>query len=305
MKSVFISLINFNGRKNTLDCLSQLDLISHEGLTVTVVVIDNASEEKFEIEDNYMKNIPLVFVKNDKNLGFAQGHNVGINYALSNGADYVIILNNDVFIDKDFVEQLVKVAQDEGAGIIAPKIYFAKGYEYHRDRYSEEEKGKVFWYAGGQMDWKNVIGTHRGVDEIDHGQYDQMQETEYASGCCMLVSRKVFEKIGHFDGKYFLYYEDNDLCQRALRSGFKIFYAPKSVIWHKNAGSAGGSGSSLQDYYITRNRLLFGSKYAPFRSKLALFRESLAILRKGRKWQKTAVKDFYFRKLGKGTYKND
>lgn len=304
MKSVFVSIINFNGKKNTLDCLSQIDSINVEGLDLTVLVIDNASEEKIEIEDNFLKNFPLVFIKNDKNLGFSGGHNIGIKYAFSNGADYVIVLNNDVVLDKNFIRELILSAEKEN-GIISPKIYFAKGFEYHKDRYKKEDLGKVFWYAGGQMDWKNVIGSHIGVDEVDRGQFDSKCETEYATGCCMLISKEIFKSVGAFDKKYFLYYEDNDLCQRAKAKGFKVFYEPKSVIWHKNAGSAGGSGSVLQDYYITRNRLLFGIKYAPMRSRLALVKESISLLLKGRRWQKIAVKDFYLRRLGKGSYKND
>jgi len=165
--------------------------------------------------------------------------------------------------------------------------------------------GKVFWYAGGEMDWKNVIGHHRGVDEVDHGQYDDISETGYVSGCCMLLTKKLLEKVGGFDKKYFLYYEDNDLSQRSKRKGFKILYAPKAVIWHKNAGSAGGSGSPLQDYYITRNRMLFGMRYAPLRSKVALVRESIRLLLSGRKWQKAGIADFYKRRFGKGSYKNE
>src|SRR3989344_360711 len=108
--------------------------------------------------------------------------------------------------------------------------------------------------------------------------------------------------VGMFDDKYFLYYEDADLSMRIKKKGFKIVYVPSSIIWHKNAGSAGGSGSMLQDYYITRNRLLFGFRYAPFRSKLALFRESLSLLFRGRQWQKCGVIDFYLGKLGRGSY---
>ncbi len=306
MKSVFVSIINFNGKDNTLSCLSELDKIIAKDIKVTAVVIDNASEEKFEVDQSFLKNIPLVFIRNDENLGFAEGHNVGIRYALSRGADYIIILNNDTLLDKNFVQELVSVAEENSkAGIIAPKIYFAKGFEYHKDKYSDKELGKVFWYAGGEMDWKNVIGHHRGVDEVDMGQYDETCETGYASGCCMLITKKVLEKVGGFDKKYFLYYEDNDLCQKALRKGFKIIYTPKAVIWHKNAGSAGGSGSLLQDYYITRNRMLFGMRWAPLRSKLALVRESIRLLSTGRKWQKRGIADYYKRRFGKGSFKND
>ncbi|MBI2195600.1 MAG: glycosyltransferase family 2 protein [Candidatus Levybacteria bacterium] len=304
MKNVFVSIINFNGRENTFSCLAELDKIKIQDFSITVIVIDNASEEKFDIGPNFLKNMPLVFIRNSENLGFAEGHNVGIRYALGRGADYVIILNNDTLLDKNFAREMVEAAsKDSKVGIVGPKIYFAKGFEYHKGRYEKEDLGKVFWYAGGQMDWKNVIGHHRGVDEVDRGQYDNTFETDYVSGCCMLITRKTLEKVGTFDKKYFLYYEDNDLSQRARKHGFKIIYEPRAVIWHKNAGSAGGSGSSLQDYYITRNRMLFGINYAPIRSKVALIRESIKLIKSGRKWQRIGIMDFYRRKFGKGSYR--
>jgi GT2 family glycosyltransferase len=110
------------------------------------------------------------------------------------------------------------------------------------------------------------------------------------------------EKAGLFDEKLFLYFEDADLSQRVLRAGYTIIYAPKAVIWHANAASGGGSGSILHDYYITRNRMIFGMKYAPLRSKIALVRESLRLLVSGRQWQKIGIRDFYIGKFGKGSF---
>ena len=118
----------------------------------------------------------------------------------------------------------------------------------------------------------------------------------------MLIKKEVLQRIGLFDEKYFLYYEDSDLSQRVKKVGYKIVYAPKAILWHKNAGSAGGSGSTLQDYYITRNRLFFGLQYVPFRAKLALVKESIVLLIKGRSWQKRGILDFYLGKLGRGSF---
>jgi GT2 family glycosyltransferase len=303
MKHIVISLLNFNGKKNTLDCLESLKNIKTDNFKLTISVVDNASSEDFDLKIKSIGNIPLVFTKNNKNLGFSGGHNVSIQYAIENKADYVLILNNDTYVDKDFLINLLKVAEgDASVGILVPKIYFAPGFEYHKNRYVNDEKGKVFWYAGGKMDWKNIIGYHRGVDEVDKGQYDKTEETKFATGCCMLIKSEVFKKTGMLDDKYFLYYEDSDLSIKAINAGFRIMYVPASIIWHKNAGSTGGSGSSLQDYYITRNRLLFGFRYAPFHSKVALFKESLLLLFKGRVWQKRGIIDFYMGKLGKGSY---
>lgn len=304
MKKVFISILNFNGKKNTLECIESLRKISISNVELTVLIIDNASTEELVLGDIPSENMDLKLIREEKNLGFSGGHNVGIKYAITRNADYLLILNNDTYVDKSFLEELLKIAEkDAQIGILSPKIYFAPGFEFHRSRYKKNETGKVFWYAGGEMDWDNIIGHHRGVDEVDNGQFDKTEETELATGCCMMIKKEVFDKVGMFDDKYFLYYEDADLCMRAKKNGFKIMYTSKSVIWHKNAGSAGGSGSVLQDYYITRNRLLFGFRYAPARSKLALFRENLSLLFRGREWQKRGIADFYLGRLGKGDYK--
>jgi GT2 family glycosyltransferase len=303
MKSIFVSVVNFNGEKNTLECIESLKKIDISDFKLTILVIDNNSSEKFDMQEGTFGKIEVKIIKNEKNFGFSGGHNVGIKYALENAADYVLILNNDIYVDPNFLTELLRVAaENRGTGILVPKIYFAPGFEFHKDRYSKEELGKVFWYAGGGIDWKNIIGSHRGVDEADKGQFDKTEETDIATGCCMLIKKEVFESIGYFDDKYFLYYEDADLSIRAKNKAFKIIYVPKSVIWHKNAGSVGGSGSALQDYYITRNRLIFGFRNAPVRSRLALFRESLRLIMSGRKWQKRGVIDFYLGKFGKGSY---
>jgi hypothetical protein len=245
----------------------------------------------------------LKIIQSDVNLGFAGGQNIGIKYGIENGIDYFVVLNNDVVLDENFLEELLKTFEREkNCGLVSPKIYFAKGYEFHKDRYKEINLGSVIWYAGGKMDWENVLASHIGVDEVDGGQFDKLQKTDFASGCCEMIKKEVFEKIGFFDEKYFLYYEDNDLSQRAKKKGFDIYYQPSAILWHKNAGSTGGSGSVLQDYYITRNRLLFGFKFASIKSKLALVRESLKFIIAGRSSQKKGAIDFYLGRFGKGSY---
>lgn len=303
MKKVFISLLTFNDNKSTLDCLDSIEELKKENFKLSVVAVDNASEVPFSSKKEY-KNFELEIIRNEKNLGFSGGHNIGIQYALSKSADYVIILNNDTVLDKNLIINMLEGFKDK-VGIVVPKIFFAKGYEYHKERYKEKELGKVIWYAGGVMDWKNVYGQHVGVDEVDRKDFNEPYETEIATGCCMMVSKEVFEKAGLLNQKYFLYYEDADFSMKAKKKKFKILYYPKAFLWHKNAASTGGSGSVLQDYYITRNRLYFGIRYAPLRAKSALFRESLRIARNGREWQKRAIKDFYKGIMGKGSFKNE
>ena len=301
MTKVFVTILNYNGNKDTRNCLNSLEELNIADFELNVVVVDNASREKFNEDKKYQK-FNLKIIRSEENLGFSGGQNLGIKFALDNGADYVVILNNDVILDKNLIIELLKTFDEKDCGIVSPKIYFAKGHEFHKDRYKQDEQGRVIWYAGGQVDWQNVIASHIGVDEVDKGQYSSVEEIDFASGCCELIKREVFGKAGFFDDRYFLYYEDNDLSQRVKKQGFKIYYQPKAILWHLNAGSAGGSGSSLQDYYITRNRLLFGFSYATLRTKIALFRESLKNIFSGRPWQKKGALDFYLRRFGKGSF---
>ena len=301
MPKVFVTLINYNSNKMTDDCLNSLNELNTSDFELNVVVVDNASKEKFT-ENHKYQNFTLKIIRSEINLGFSGGQNLGIKQALENGAVYVLVLNNDVILDKDLIVELLKTFEEKDCGIVSPKIYFARGHEFHKDRYKQEDLGSVIWYAGGQIDWQNVIASHIGVDEVDKGQYEQTGEIDFASGCCELIKREVFEKVGLFDERYFLYFEDNDLSQRVKKQGFKIYYQPKAMLWHLNAGSTGGSGSSLQDYYITRNRLLFGFSYATLRTKFALIRESIKNIISGRPWQKKGAMDFYLRRFGKGSY---
>jgi len=236
-------------------------------------------------------------------MGFSGGYNTGMRYALNHGADYVMIINNDTIVDPNLLKEfLLVVKTDPKIGLIGAKIYFAKGHEFHKERYTEHESGKVFWYAGGGFDWNNAVSYHRGVDEVDHGQYDTTEETGFVTGCCMFLTRDVLEKAGFLDDNYFLYYEDANLNQRIKQAGYKVMYAPKAILWHVNAASSGGSGSKLHDYFITRNRMLFGMKYGNIRLKFALIQESLRLLLYGREWQKKGIQDFYLRRFGKGSF---
>lgn len=308
--SVSVIVLNWNRFKDTKECLLSLAKIEKSSFEFEVFVVDNgsSSEEVCMLEDliNYLdaKDLKVCLVKNKKNLGFAGGNNVGMKIAIKKLADYVLILNNDTYVKKDFLKNLIDVAvSDSKIGALTPKIYFAKGYEYHKAKYKKADLGRVIWSAGGDIDWNNVYASNHGVDEVDKGQFDQLQETDFATGACVLYKKEALLSSGFFDEKYFLYLEDTDLSLRIKRNGFKIMYVPSAVVWHKVAQSS-HIGSDLNDYYITRNRLLFGFRYAPIRAKLALFRESIMFLIFGRKWQKKGVMDFYIGNFGKGSFIN-
>lgn len=304
MIKIGIVIVNWNGWQDTVECISSLQKISipHDW-HVEIVVVDNASTDeslgkiKKEIQKYKKDNSGIIMIESERNRGFSGGNNLGIELLLGKKCDYVVLLNNDTFVDKGFLTHLINGAIGQNYQIAGPKIYFAPGFEYH-GQYSKEEKGKVIWYAGGMIDWNNVYSTHRGVDMVDVGQFNTSTQTGFISGCCMLVKREVFETIGQLDDNYFMYLEDVDFCIRARKAGFKLGFVPDSVVWHKNAQSSDKPGSITHIYYQTRNRMIFGMKYTKLRTKIALIRESIVLVSKGG-IRATAIKDFYLHHYGK------
>jgi len=223
-------------------------------------------------EPNKYSYPSFVTTIHDKNGGYAYGINQGIKKALADKYELFCPMNCDVTSKEDFVEKIKKSIKAHPSTIIGGKIYYYPGYEYHKDRYADSDKGKVFWYAGGVTDWKNVYTTHRGIDEIDKGQYDKMAKTTFITGCLMAYDKSVIDKIGHWDDSYFLYYEDADYCARAKKAELSLLYDPSIVIWHKSGQSTRGATSSFQQMYLDRNRLKFGLRYAPWKTKLHLIK---------------------------------
>lgn len=297
MKTIAIVIVNWNGAKDTIACLTSIAAMKKNDADLTVIVVDNGSK------DDSVKRIgkahPWVTILSlDENRGFAGGNNVGITYAMHHGSEYIWLLNNDTVVDADALS-VVDAFADSTVGIAGSKIYFAPGREYHKDRYKQSERGRVIWYAGGIIDWSTMLASHLGVDEVDHGQYDRSGETPFVTGCSLMMRRSVVDAIGLLDERLYLYLEDLDFCLRAKRAGYRLVYYPASLLWHVNAGSSGGPGNALHDYYITRNRLWIGMKYAPVRTKIALLREAVSFLRGANADKRQAVSDFFLWRWGR------
>ena len=210
-----------------------------------------------------------------ENHGYAFGVNIAMEQAIKDGHTNFCVINSDIVFSNSFVVNSLKTLEHHPKDIIGGKIYYAKGYEYHKDRYTEEQKGHVLWFAGGSIDWDNVFTKHIGVDEVDTGQFNTPKEVDFITGCLMLYTKQVYNLVGAWDPSYFLYYEDTDFCVRASKKGVKLIYEPSIVISHKNAQSTDGSGSDLHVKYQTKNRVTFGLKYAPLRTKFHLLKNAL------------------------------
>ena len=249
MPKVSIVLVNWNNFEDSEECLKSLKKVTYPNYEV--LLVDNASEgndvELFKLR--FGDSIRLI--ENDKNYGFAKGCNIGMTDALSRGADYVVLLNNDTVVPPDFLDTLVSTAQsDHKIGIAGGKVYC---YEYP----------EMIWFAGGIIDYQTGKTPIRGSGETDHGQYDEITEVDWICGCFMFITRDLLQSIGMFDERFFFGWEDADLCVRTSKSDYRIFYVPTSKVWHKgwfgDAKRKRLKGRPL--YYATRGSFIFREKH--------------------------------------------
>ena len=300
VKDIAIIIIHFKNVKDTLETLDSLNkAIVPKDVKITTYVVNN--DQSKAIKTTLPKQFPkAVHLPSSTNLGFSGGNNLGLKKALEGKHDTFVLLNNDVIVKQDFLIKIVSspITKDS-VGIVGGLIYFAPGFEFKK--YSKSDKGKVIWYAGGKIDWPNVNASHIGVDKVDTGSYKKPTPTDFVTGCLLITKRKILKEIGLLDNDFSLYLEDVDFNIRVQNKGYQTIFDPRIKIWHKVAQSS-GIGSPLNDYFITRNRLLFGFKHTPFRTKFALTREAIKKIFIGTKAQKIAIKDFFTGNLGKGSW---
>ncbi len=229
--------------------------------------------------------VPLyTHIKNPDNYGVAKGNNQGIELSLRQGAEYVVLLNNDIdFPQPHLLQDLVQHAIEKGEDIIVPKIF------YHGTR--------KIWLAGGKfIHYKGTSETF-GDQQEDSEEYNKEMYFTYAPTCFMLISKKVFDVIGLMDEKYFVYYDDNDFILRAIKKGFKIWYMPSLEVFHKVSVSTGGSESLFSIFYLNRNRIYLIRKLYRFPMKQialsqALITQSIRYLQYNKKKKETLLKAF-------------
>lgn len=304
---VSIILLNWNGWEDTIECLESLYQIRY--LNYNVILVDNHSDDKsIERIKEYLNgdlpirsefyeyntsnkpiellekgetptrgNESLILIRNSENLGFAGGNNVGINHAMVElNPDYVLLLNNDTVVDKNFLNELVKTGeQNSEIGFVGAKTLF-----YDAENTVQEA-------GGGMVDYSRAEVEEIGFNEADDGSLDSYIEPDYIGGACILVKSRVIKQIGGLDESYFMYWEDVDWCTTGLENGYKSVYDYQAVVWHKYGSS---SENTFKMYYLNRNRLYFmrkhtkGMKYLKFLIYFVpfiLFESSYQLIRRG------------------------
>ncbi|MCK4579660.1 MAG: glycosyltransferase family 2 protein [Candidatus Marinimicrobia bacterium] len=217
-------VLNWNGREYLPACLESLLQMDYGNLEI--VVVDNASTDGSI--DTLKTDYPgITLIENQENLFWAGGNNVGLQYALDQEADYTFLLNNDIIVSPELVTRLVARAEaDPTIGALGPKIY------YHSDP-------DRIWFAGAEVSmWRGML-RHRGIRELDTGQYDSTTETAYVTGCALMVRKAAVQAIGLIDTSFRFYGEDVDYSFRVQRAGYQLALEPEAVMWHKVSASLG------------------------------------------------------------------
>lgn len=263
---VAIIIVNWNGWKDSLECLESLRGVKHPDFSVYMVDNGSADGSQSKLADFKSSTFGYQLIQNSANLGFAGGNNVGIKKALEDGAEFILLLNNDTIVSPNFLALLVSAANSDSAiGIVGPKIYFSEGI-------TAVAGLQRIWFGGGKLNWLKTRGYHLDYDRTDtlsQSASDEILNTDYITGCCMLVKREAIEKIGLLSEDYFLYYEDVDWCLRVRQAGYKIAYVPGAFIWHKISRSA-NAGSPQYVYYHSRNGLMLSWRFAGMLKRVAL-----------------------------------
>jgi hypothetical protein len=241
MTNLFVIILNFNDKKVIIPCLKSLIKAYPK---INIIVVDNGSTDGSLQCIDSLKYGRLKIIRNERNLGFAKAVNKGLKLALKQGAEEVLLLNPDTLPGRGFLEPLLA----NPAEIVGPIIKFQR-----RGRWIYDFGGKINWWLGRSY--------HIEFRSQELGVRSQ-KEIDYVSGCCMLIRRKVLEKIGFLNEKYFLFFEDPDFCLRAKKAGFRVALEPKSIVLHKLF--EGKKKPFYYMYHLIRSNLIFVNTWLPF-----------------------------------------
>jgi len=245
---VSVIIVNWNNFKDTAECLESLRKVNYSNFEVMVVDNGSAGNDTNLLRQGFGDFIKLIV--SDRNLGFAGACNLGIKDALTRGAEYIALLNNDTVVAPDFLEAMVNVARsDRKLGVAGGKIYCY-------------ELPETIWFAGGILNYRTGSTPVRGSGETDKGQFEEIVEVDWICGCYMFITRDVLQAAGMLDARFFFGWEDVDFCVRAARKGFKILFIPGSKIWHKGFGVEKRERLvGMPVYYATRGQFLLMHKH--------------------------------------------
>jgi hypothetical protein len=219
--------LNWNGLRDTLECLNSLQNIDYPNYEI--VVVDNASsgDDASEIKKQFGDSVAVI--ANDRNYGFAKGNNIALQRILSvNKSAFALLLNNDTTVDRAFLTELINAsASHPSAAIFGPKMFF---YDYRGRR-------DIICSGAGRLNWFISPGYHQPSKFKKNYELtnEMIQKADWVSGACLLINLKKVDPI--LNEKYYFGCEDIDKCIEAKNLGLEILYVPRSIMWHKVGSS--------------------------------------------------------------------
>lgn len=247
MEKIAIILLHFGSAHDTKACLASIAKIKTQ-YHLKVFLVDNGSHTFFA---NPLKKFPFSFecIQNQTNLGFAGGNNKGIARALKQKYTHVMLLNNDTLVRKDLVDKLMEGFTNNDVGIVGPQITYTNK--------------KLVWFGGGKLYLPFCLTRHQDMGQKSNARNNPFV-TDFITGCCMVIKKEVFEKIGLLSLDYFLYWEDVDFCFLAKKNKFLCLLVPKPLVVHKISSATGIQGTQMvsakQAYFYGRNPFIFAKK---------------------------------------------
>lgn len=243
---VHIVVLHWRNYSSTLRALKSLEAISYP--QYRILVVDNFSADG-SIEQLQAEFPACRFLHNSENLGFSRGCNRGIHQAYAEGADYVLLLNNDMEVEPDFLEAAIAIAeQDSLVGLVTGKVLFG-------------DRRNIIWQAGGKIDGVRIQGIPRAWNVEDRGQCDEVCTTNWATGAMLLIPRATIEKVGLLPEEYFFGVEEWDYSTSVRKLGLKIMYVPSFKGYHSAGSSYRAGDPVLIVYNGVRNKMIYAQKH--------------------------------------------
>lgn len=252
---VYIVILNFNSYEDTIECINSIKKVTYPNYKIVVVDNDSKDNSVKVLRDKYPE---LSILVSNENLGYASGNNIGIKYALEENAEYICVLNNDVVVEKNFLEPLIKIFEvDNKIGMVGPCIC-----EYSNRDKVQAMGAYINLYRGLAM------GQCEGADysSIKNKLFD----VDYLGGACFIVKAEVFKNIGLIPENYFLFYEETEFCLNAKRKGYNLICVYDSKVYHKRSATI-SKYTGLSYFFLNRNRIVFMRRNANFIKKLIFF----------------------------------
>jgi hypothetical protein len=252
--TVSIVILNYNGYKDTLECLESIFQMHYQDFMV--VIVDNGSNNdsieqiKLWLAANKADSTKIHIIATGENLGFARGNNVGINYVLENNrSKYVLVLNNDTIVEPDFILSLLEMFNNDKVALVGPKIIEANKSLHFQGYFAN--RLNIFNYIAFLTPLRDIFVKTPLSVEFKIKKSDLPQKVYSLPGCCLLFNAAIFNKIGLFDEKTFLGWEECIIAEKLYRAGYATYVNPKSRIFHKvSKDTAAISWSTRKKTYL-------------------------------------------------------